>query len=251
MATVAVSHRNILENSAVTSYPTGAAAGKPLLRAYDRSMTLPFTGPSADLTPWIKVDQGATTQYGVKNVFLRAYWPAIPTKVDIDTSANGTDWTNRLTWTPAATGYESVTAALVAEVTARHWRLMPTFATPQVLTCHELFLAPEYEFEVPPSRPSGDLENVNSAVHIRTVGGADVFYETGPPRRQRVYSLRGIPATMKTALEELNASWRGSKPFWLRDHAGAWIYVRLRGPLSISEIYHDTYDADLDLEEVF
>jgi hypothetical protein len=54
----------------------------------------------------------------------------------------------------------------------------------------------------------------------------------------------------KGNLVALNDAWGGSKPLWIEDHEGEWIYGRLQGPLNLKEIAYQSYNFDFDFLEV-
>ncbi len=46
-------------------------------------------------------------------------------------------------------------------------------------------------------------------------------------------------------------AWGGSKPFWLCDHEGNWIYGKLSKPLNLKEDGYSRYSFDFEFMEVF
>jgi hypothetical protein len=131
----------------------------------------------------------------------------------------------------------------------RYWKFIVTDPTsaPQLA---ELFLTSTYEWVRNPARPAGPLDDIFNVEHGQTASGQDRFLVHGDEKRQRVYHLPRCGETQKDNTIALNDAWAGSKPFWLEDHGGNWIYGRLRRPLNLKEVAHQSYSFDFDFLEV-
>lgn len=97
----------------------------------------------------------------------------------------------------------------------------------------ELFLGPSYTFEENPNLPYGPFDPEFNVENRVVSGGADRFLIHGDAKRRRFYDCTLKRETQKASALMLNDAWAGSKPFWLCDHDGVWIYGKLDAPLNI------------------
>ncbi|GAB4389054.1 MAG: hypothetical protein Kow0025_12070 [Thermodesulfovibrionales bacterium] len=134
-------------------------------------------------------------------------------------------------------------------VAARYWRITLEGAA-SVPSIPEIFLSSTYEWERNPARPTGALDDEFNVENAATAGGQDRFLVHGPPKRRRSYHMPRCGAAQKGNLLALNAEWAGSRPFWLQDHEGRWIYGKLRAPLALREVAHGAWSFDFDFLEV-
>ncbi|MDA8090078.1 MAG: hypothetical protein M0Z61_07635 [Nitrospiraceae bacterium] len=133
--------------------------------------------------------------------------------------------------------------------THRYWKLIITnpAAAPQFA---ELFLTSTYTWEKLPARPGGPFDDVFNVKTDVTASGLDRFLTFGNSKRQRIYKVVNAGATQQTNILALNTAWAGSKPFWLYDHEGNWIYGKLNKPLGLKETGAGKYEFDFNFLEV-
>ena len=229
-------HLNILESSTVTSTPA-ADSSYPATRLYDRHIGRMYVAGSAATTT-LHVDQGASTIQEVDRL-------VIPKDHNLDTlvctlsySDNDSAWTQHEQWTQSGSGLieRSFTAA-----THRYWRLIIT-SPGSAVQLAEMFLTKSYTWDRNPEEMDRGVYPVFNVERKEDSGDRPRYITFGEKRRARVYELYKMHDADKTAIESLNEAWAGSKPFYLKDHAGDLIYGELQSPFefSISGSYADT-----------
>ncbi len=151
------------------------------------------------------------------------------------------------TLTPSGSGL--IQYGFPQAMTHRYWKF--TITNPSVAPQFaELFLTSTYTWEKLPARPGGPFDDVFNVKNETTASGLDRFLVFGNSRRQRVYKVVNAGATQQANILALNAAWAGSKPFWLYDHEGNWIYGRLRKPIGLKETGAGKFGFDFDFLEV-
>ncbi len=242
---IKTAHINILETSTVSLSAGTEDTAYPLYRLYDRNVGRLFK-PTAAETIEIKIDQGAAGNLAVDRLLIPAGHNLDGMSLDIKYSDDD------LAYTPAVTQWTG-TAGLINKswnaATKRYWKFIIT--TPaSIPEIPELFLASTYSWERGPSRPAGQLDKIFNAENAVTSGGQDRFLVHGDPKRRRSYTLPRMGEAQKDNLLALNDAWQGSKPFWLYDHTGVWIYGKLAGPMDVTEAAYQSYGVRFEFMEV-
>jgi hypothetical protein len=244
---IKTAHINILENSTVTLSAGTENPSYPIYRLYDRDPGRIFQ-PTAAETIEVKLDQGPSGILGVDSLFIPPGHNLAGMTLDIMFSPNDVDYYAAVTqWTGEA--------GLIYKYWGpnpyikRYWKFIITSpaSKPEIA---ELFLTSDYDWERDPSRPAGPFDkvfNVNNAV---TSGGQDRFLVYGDPKRQRTYHMPRCGESQKDNILTLNDAWAGSKPFWLLDHEGNWIYGKLMEPIALKEVAYQMYSFDFKFLEV-
>ena len=157
-----------------------------------------------------------------------------------------------ITYTEALTQFHGYPGLIQKSFTTQQkqfWKFIIT--SPAVIPqIPELFLSPSYEWIRNPSRPTGPLDPVFNVERRQTAGGAVRYLEHGDPQRQRQYHMPRCVGTQKTNVAALNDAWQGSKPFYMCDHDGIWIYGELIDSLNLKEEAADKFSFDFNFREV-
>lgn len=256
MGEILTAVKNILETSTVMLGTGTPNADYPISRLYDRNVGRIYTAEPVALSSGeeeliIKIDQGATSILAVDRLLIPAGHNFDGWDISIEHSADD------ITYTPAVTGWEQSGSALInksfTSIIKQYWKLTITSPgnssdpDPQFM---ELFLTQTYEWERNPGTPSGPIDDVFNVENKQTSGGQDRFIEHGDKRRPRDYSLAAVGQAQIDNIISFNDDWAGKKPFWLADIDSAWIYGKLRRPLSIRQIKDDLYSFRFDFIEV-
>jgi hypothetical protein len=236
---------NILEGSAVSLTSGAEDPGYPLYRLYDRDAGRMFRAASAG-TVEVRADQGASPR-AVDRLLVPAGHNLDGATLEVLHSDDDAAYDPAVPgWTQQGTGLVNTAWAAVAK---RYWKLRIT-APSSAPELAELFLTSTYEWERNPERPAGPLEGVFNVEHAQTAAGQDRFLVHGAPKRRRPYRVPRCSEAQKEGVLALFSDWAGSKPFWLEDHEGSWIYGRLQGPLNLRELAPGAYGFDFDFVEV-
>lgn len=238
-------YKNILETSTVTVSLGTADASYPVYRLWDRDISDMFKITAAE-TMEIKIDQGVAP-LPIDRLLIPSGHNFAGMTIDLLASDTDSGYAAALTqWTGAA---GLINKPLAAPITKR-W-LKYKITSPGVIPYFaELFLGSTYTWEKAPSRPTGPLEPITNVETRLMADGKPMFCVHGSPRRQRVYPMTRPSEAQKDNILALNDAWAGSKPFWLEDHLGAWIYGYLRKPIELKEIAYQRYVFVFDFEEI-
>ena len=236
-------HFNLLEGSTV-SLALGTE-DTPLTRLWDRNVGRVFR-PTAAETIEVKIDQGEGGGDSIDALMVSAGHNLSGMTLDILHSTDDAAYTPAVTqWT----GTEGLMTKSWQPLVKRYWKFRITSpASPPELA--ELFLTCVYEWPRNPARPAGRLDREFNVEAMQTQSGLDRFAVRGPAKRLRSYALSSIGEAHKDALVELNEAWAGSKPFWLHDHTGEWIYGTLGEPMQMEEVAHQRYGLGFEFREV-
>jgi hypothetical protein len=246
MAAIKTACVNLLESATVTLTAGTAAAGYPLYRAYDRDIGRMFAG-SAAATTTIHADQGAAGAVSVSSLFVPAgHVGLVGETLSLQHSPDNSTWTDGLT------PFAPVAGDIIVDVTGgvkRYWAfsVASPAAAPQLA---ELFLGPVVTWGRSPSRPGGPQESLMNVTVAVSATGRPRYEINGQSLRQRNYTLYNISSAQRVGFEALWAAWAGSKPFFLCDHEGAWIYGRFTAQPGLKETAPGTYSATVSFLEV-
>ena len=245
MPLVKTAYLNILEAASVSLAAGAADSDFPLARLYDRDIGRLFKTTAA-VTTEVLADQGASP-VAVDRLL-------IPSGHNLDGETLDILWsTDDISYTPAVSQWVQSGSGLInkswAALTKRYWKFKVTSpsAAPEIA---ELFLTSSYEWPRNPTRPAGMLDPEHNVTHGVTAAGNDRFLKHGSSKRRRSYRLPSIGEAQKDAMLLLSAGWDGSKPFWMYDHEGAWIFGRLASEISLEEVAYQTYRAQFNFMEV-
>ncbi|MEJ2183374.1 MAG: hypothetical protein P8Y66_07605 [Nitrospirota bacterium] len=241
---LATAYENVLEASTVSLAAGAENAAFPLYRLWDRNVGRLFRPTQAE-TVEVTVAQGAEPA-PVDRLFIPGGHALEGMDLSVSYSSDGAAYSVLDQWVQPD---GSLIVREWPSVTAAFWKFTTT-APAAVPGLAELFLTSTHLWERGPARPSGPLEDVFNVQHAETASGRDRFLIRGEPRRQRVYHVPLAGESQKDQVLALNRAWAGAKPFWLRDHEGAWLFGRLREPLALREVAHRGYAYTFDFEEV-
>ncbi|MDP2168402.1 MAG: hypothetical protein Q8J64_08745 [Thermodesulfovibrionales bacterium] len=238
-------YENILETSVVTLSAGTEDAGFPLYRLYDRGIVR-FFKTTAAVTTTVKVDQGGSP--------IRVDRLLIPAGHNLDGMTLGIEYSDDgISYTPAVAMWVQEGTALIEKSwpaeSRRYWRftISGPSSAPRIT---ELFLTRSYEWEKDPAHLSGPLEPFFNAERDETSSGQGRHLINGSAKRQRLYHVSGAWEVQKNNILGLNAAWAGSKPFFLCDHEGVWMFGELRKPINLKETAYQEYGFDFDFLEV-
>lgn len=238
-------YQNILETGAVTLATGAENPDFPLWRLSDRDIGLLFKAAEA-VTLTVKIDQGAAGNIAVDRLLIPAGHNFSGMTLDIKYSADDVTYTAAVAqWAGAAGLINNSWASL----TRRYWKFIIT-APGTIPQFAELFLCPTYTWEQIPNGPSGDMDPLWNVENLVTAGGNDRFLQHGAAKAQRTYDIARAGDTQKTSISALNAAWAGSKPFWLCDHEGQWIFGKLRSPITLKDTGAARHSFRFDFVEV-
>lgn len=240
MKSIAIAYKNILETGTVSV--TSEDSEFPAYRLYDRRFKRLFKGTSA-VDHTIAVDQGASQDYidcliipAGHNLGGTLYW---------EYSFNGSSYYSFYSTIISAGNMLYFHAA--APVTARFWRLRLTglSAPPEI---GELIMSKLYEFDATPGYglQTGKQKNVT---RIESPSGVTSYLRQGDPRGLRAYTLSPISDAERAEMETWDATWQGTKPFFLIDHTGAMMFVELQDDMIFTEDGNDQFSCDLNFLE--
>ncbi len=245
MALLKAAYKNLLEWSTVTLSVGTEDASYPLYRIYDRDIGKLFK-TTAVAAASIKANQGAAG-VSISDLFIPAGHGLSGATLQVKHSPDN------ITYTDVGIGsWAQGDTALIHKswtpIVKQYWLLEVTAPT-QIPALAELVLTAIYTWERNPSRPAGPQDNEFNVENVVTGSGRDRFFVRGSSKRQRVYSGRCGEA-QKTNLLALNDAWAGSKPFWLCDLDGTWLFGKLRRPIELKEVAYQQYTYEFDFLEV-
>jgi hypothetical protein len=219
---VKIVYRNILENSSVAV--TTEDASFPKYRLCDRDIGKLFKG-NAFASPFsIVIDQGADLSYEVDRLL-------IPVGHNFDGLACSLRYStdNFVTDDHEAAGWTQADALLIDKSftaqTKRYWKLNIT-APATIVELPEMFLGKSYTLQANPlyGARQGRKRNIFSD---QSSSGYDRDVKLGELRRVRIYEFKDTEGTDQAEFEALETLCEGIKPFWLEDHLGDVIFVKL------------------------
>jgi hypothetical protein len=238
---------NRLEAGTVTV--TGAAAGKPKERLFDRDITLPWVDSSASGNRDVKLDLGPGTTLAIDTLVLAAGHNLTGVSCAWASSPDDAVYTDRATFAPAS-------AALVrqafASQTFRYWRFR--MASPGVPpSIPELFASLAVALPDAPALGGDDGLRANVLDH-ESYAGYVWSLKRGAERWVARYPFPLLPAADKTALlAAFSALAGGAKAFYLVDREGTtrWARWPAREPRfrSVGTGQGVHYSGVLELEE--
>ena len=242
MASVTLYTKNILETGTVSVTGT-ADSGYPEARLHDRSIDF-YWKDTATAGYNFQVVQSSAAQKTVDFLAIErhnfngkfAFWQSRTSGV-----AAWIDATTR--W--AQSGNAQITKELSTTVTKMSWRfrvassssgVAGTIANPK---CSEIFMSAGSSFAIM-AGPAPSAEEISNVQWNKTVGGLERATKFGDERRVRNYTLRlttGELDTFRTNMEDTSGY---SKPFYIKDHAGDFIFSRLAEP-PVEDYFDKTY----------
>ena len=212
---------NLLELGTVTV--TGDPdTGYPESRLYDRAVSLFWKDSALEAKNFV-VDQGATGDKEIDFLAIEKHnFYNIAMQWQYSTDNFSADINDAVTdWTPADN--TQIIKTLATAQTKRYWRV--TVATILNPKCSEIFMSKGYTFDVDRQGPRGG--EVSNVQWNRTIGGLERSTKFGPARRVRNYSLNLTSADVTSFLEAMSYLDDYSKPFYFKDHKGAYFMARL------------------------
>ena len=242
---IITAHSNILESSTVSLEAGTEDPSFPLYRLCDRNIGRMFRSTLAE-TIEIKVDQGASGNKAIDRLLIPSGHNLSGMTLDIKYSDDD------VSYSPAAAqwaGTPGIIDKSWAPATHRYWKFIIT-SPGSIPEIPELFLSASYTWDKNPSRPAGALDKEHNVSNALTASGQDRFLVHGSPKLRRDYRVPRCGESQKDALLSLNDSWGGSRPFWLWDHTGQWIYGKLTAPMDITEVAYQTYSLSFGFLEV-
>lgn len=245
MPTLLAVYKNILETGTVTLTAGTAHASFPLVRLYDRGIGRLFKITAA-VTLEVRVDQGASGNIAIDRMIIPAGHNLDGMTCDIQHSPDGSVWTDAVTqWVQSGSG---LLDKVWSSLTKRYWRFKITTpaSAPQF---HELFFGPTFSFAYDPE--FGWVDDVDWNVENRvTSGGQDRFCKYGDEKEVREYILDLLDNTEKANIKALRDACAGTKPLWIYDMTGQWLYMKLDKPTAFPNIEPNLWKSTLALKEV-
>lgn len=240
-------YRNILETGTVTV--TTENASFPKYRLYDRNLGKLFKS-TAFASPFaIVINQGAVISYEVDRLIIPAghNLNGLACSLRYSTDNFGSDDHEAVGWTQ---GDALIIDKTFTAQTKQYWKLNIT-APATIVEIPEIFLTKDYIFQINPILGSeeGFLDNVYSQ---ESRSGLDYDVKFGTTRRLRTYDLIYVEETQKSDLESWKSHCEGIKPFWIYDHYGTLIYMKMLNPLKFIYLENDPsrYSCRLEFREV-
>lgn len=224
MAKVTLYTKNLLESGTVTVTGT-ADTGYPESRLYDRSIDF-YWKDTASTTPYyFTVVQSSADQKSVDFLAIERHnFNGKTLRWQSDTGS--TAWANATSaWVQGDNN--QIVKTLSSAISKLKWRF--SVATSSGITnpkASEIFMSAGSSFAVmaSPSPSAWELDNVQ---WNRTIGGLERATKFGDERRVRNYTLFMSTSeldTFRTAMVDTSGY---SKPFYLKDHKGEYIFSRL------------------------
>ena len=215
MSAITLYTRSLLE--AATMAVTGEDAGFPATRLHDRSIAL-FWRYTATGAVAFKLDQGSTGSLAVDFLAVARHnfggqalaWQYSSDNfvADIHDAVPGWIQPDNL----------PIVRTLPAPITARYWRvIVGSMSNPQ---CSEIFMGAGLTLEIM-SRPNPSGRFVSNVQWTQTVGGQERSTKLGDRRLRRSFPLFVSPAGLDGLRDALDALDEYSRPFYLKDDAGA------------------------------
>jgi len=244
MSLIRLATANLLEIATSLTDTGTATTGYPIARLVDRNVAREYR--IADDADRETVATGSVSAIEVNALIIAAGHNVGGLAYTLAKSANGTDWTTVSTGNlPAGTG---IIVVEFAATTGAHWKLTLPHAQAVIMT--EMMLEKIYTFERNPQRPSGALETRLNVTTSETAAGSARYISHGPVRRRRSYDFANASAAEATELQSRFAALGGVKPFFLCDHAGAWIWGNLEEPIAPAEIAAGRFRFTMNFVEV-
>ncbi len=237
---VALCYKNILEISTVTLATGTEDPTYPLYRTYDRDVGLQFR-PTAAVTTTIKIDQGSAP-IAIDRLIVPAYHNLSGVGLSWKASDADSGYADVLaSWTQGDNLLINKSAA--ASLTHRYQKF--TIASPSAIPyISELFIGATYEFEVNPVLPKGAYEPLFNVDRSERFDGKPRYWVKGSARRQRHYNVKNADPVQSANFMTFYAAWAGSKPFWLRDDTGIWIFGELT---AVADMQDDEFGTSFSL----
>ena len=236
MSSITIFTRNILETGTVTVTGT-ADTGYPESRLYDRQVSL-FWKDTVTEAKTFHVDQGADDNKAVDALFIEKHnFSGEDMQFQYSTDDFSADINDAVTdW--AQGDNLQIAKIMSAAQTKRYWRVtLSSMTNPR---CSEIFMSYGYELDVH-VEPLPILDEKANVVWTKSVGGIERSTRFGAIRRQRQYTLL-LGSTDLTnfvaAMDDLNDY---ASPFYLKDHDGTYIMVRLLNPPAQEPNRKDNY----------
>lgn len=243
MSLIKIATVNGLELATTVTPTIATVTGNPTSRLYDRNTARPCTTTAAGARSWL-ITLPSAQNYNTlilgpgHNVGGSAY--------TLERSSNGTDWTSASSGNVAAGA--GAAAISFTGMSRLYWRLgLPADAS---TTLTEVWLCAPHAFLRNPSRPSGALENKWNVEVDETSAGSARFIEHGPVRRVRNYDFPNISEAEAIEVAGCIDALEQTRPFWLCDHRGAWIFGILDAPLVLTEVAAGRFSFAFNFVEV-
>ena len=252
MAKVTLYTKNILETGTVTV--TGVPdTGYPESRLYDRSIDFYWKDTATAGYDFITV-QSSIAQKSVDFLAIERH----------NFTGNFGLWQSRTSgstaWVDATTVWaqgdnNQIVKELSTTVTRMSWRfrvassssgVLGTIANPK---CSEIYMSAGSSFAIM-AGPAPSAEELDNVQWNKTVGGLERATKFGDRRRVRNYTLMLTTGELDTFRTNMADTSGYSKPFYIKDHAGAYIFSRLAGP-PVEDYFDKTYtNVNLQFIEV-
>ena len=252
MAKVTLYTRNILETGTVTVTGT-ADTGYPESRLYDRSIDFYWKDTATTGYDFVVIQSSvakktidflAIERHNFSGKF--AFWQS--------RTSGSTAWVDATTrW--AQGNNNQIVKALSTVATKMSWRfrvassssgIAGTIANPK---CSEIYMSAGSSFAIM-AGPAPSAEELDNVQWNKTVGGLERATKYGDRRRVRNYTLMLTTAELDAFRASMADTTGYSRPFYVKDHAGAYIFSRLASP-PVEEYGDKTYtNVNLKLIEV-
>ena len=232
MAKVTLYTKNILETGTVTV--TGVPdTGYPEARLHDLSIDFYWKDTATAGFDFITV-QSSVAQKSVDFLAIARHNFTGNFGLWQSRTSGSTAWVNATTaW--AQGDNNQIVKILSTTVTRMSWRfrvassssgVAGTIANPK---CSEIYMSAGSSFAIM-AGPAPSAEELDNVQWNRTVGGLERATKFGDRRRVRNYTLLLTTGELDTFRTNMADTSGYSKPFYIKDHAGAYIFSRLAEP---------------------
>jgi len=243
---IRIYYKNILEEATITV--TSENTSYPKYRLYDRNIGLLFKGNSTPSQFLIDIDQGSHLyQNQINKIIIPSGHNFSGKVVRLYYSEDGINYEQFRAWTMPSGRF----ADDFPLTEKRYWRFgIDNPASPPELS--ELWLGKGYAFQINPIIGADEKWRRNIFTE-ELESGVDTEVKRSERKRVRIFDLREIRQEQKIDFETWDALCEGIKPFWVKDHGGTLIYMKMLNDLEFKYDGEDPdpyYSCHLELREV-
>lgn len=242
---------NVLEGGIFTLSPDGAVAGKGAERLDDRDIGLECEDSGNSGTRTWHCDRGVGAPSDSVDTFIIDGSSYSGETIVLQTSPDNAAWTTQLTEVIPADGPQAFPLDTSSLSCPRYVRwTIASPSSPVIFT--EVFLTLGIELIDKPNAPRHREPQIPNVVTIPSASGRSWGVQRGARRWSAIYAYTHSPdADRETLLDVLDSIADGALPFWLVNHRGELIWVRMPGSLDLqaAELKPKTWVVDLTMVE--
>lgn len=242
MNNIKICYKNILEKAQITILTGDEDPNYPLYRIYDRDIGRYFRTNSPTN---LKLKLVFSDNILIDRIIIPSGHTLNGTTITIKYIENDIE-NNILTFSQSDS---NIIDRSFTPINKSQYIIEITNATDKI-SFTELFLTETYTFERNPVLPFGFLDKVYNVRNEIDIYGRDRFYEYGPPKERREYTLYNVNYSQVMKILELLNETGMKKPFFLYDHNSQIIYGKLIEEPNIKQTAYDRYSLTLKFLEV-